>query len=361
MESPDARAFIEGVVRGAQDYLYILAGVESGLFDVITRHGAEGVTAATLAEESGLRPDYVRIWSETAYTIGVLEATDGGWLRLSPSMGALLSSSEPRNLVPMLRLHGQWLGQLLELGSLLRSGDERPGFEGTFRREVAVGILPALRAQARGRIDRIYARQPDVAAKLQGGARVLEVGCGTGMQLEALAQTYPKASFVGIDVVAGMLEIGTEAIRDAGLSGRIDFRQVRAESIDYSDEFDIALMNVVMHELRPEIRPAAVGKVFEALRPGGMLVSNDFAYPNTLAEFRDPVYTFGVFDQALELAWGSRHLTRTELDDLLKGVGFAGCTFEIIDDLPFPGMVRPGSKITYLSTVARKGAGESGV
>ena len=37
--------------------------------------------------------------------------------------------------------------------------------------------------------------------------RILEVGCGTGYNLLNLAQTYPKATLVGMDLSSDMLAI----------------------------------------------------------------------------------------------------------------------------------------------------------
>jgi hypothetical protein len=60
-----------------------------------------------------------------------------------------------------------------------------------------------------------------------------------------------------------------------------------------------------------------------------------------------------VFDQAQELAWGSRHLSQDQLRELFVASGFARCEFLSIP-LPFPALVRPGSPVSYLTALAFK-------
>ena len=119
----------------------------------------------------------------------------------------------------------------------------------------------------------------------------------------------------------------------------------------YDGEFDLAIMDIVLHEVHPSVRPAAVRAIHRALKPGGLLISNDFYYPNDRADFRSPRHALAVFDQALELSWGTRHLTEDELRLLLREAGFPRCEFQPVE-LPFPSLIRPGTPVWYLSTVA---------
>jgi S-adenosylmethionine-diacylgycerolhomoserine-N-methlytransferase len=53
------------------------------------------------------------------------------------------------------------------------------------------------------------------------GARVLEIGCGTGRNLIAAARRYPATRFFGLDVSTEMLDRARPAIVRAGLGARI--------------------------------------------------------------------------------------------------------------------------------------------
>ncbi len=52
-------------------------------------------------------------------------------------------------------------------------------------------------------------------------------------------------------------------------------------------------LNIVMHELLPELRPGAMANALRALKPGGVLISNDFHYPSRIEDFREPRHAIG--------------------------------------------------------------------
>ncbi|WP_342635960.1 class I SAM-dependent methyltransferase [Lichenihabitans psoromatis] len=64
------------------------------------------------------------------------------------------------------------------------------------------------------------------------GAHILEVGCGTGRNLIAIARAYPTARCYGLDVSAEMLATAENAVARAGLSERIVLRQADATAFN---------------------------------------------------------------------------------------------------------------------------------
>ncbi len=57
--------------------------------------------------------------------------------------------------------------------------------------------------------------------RLSAGDRLVEIGCGTGRNLIAIARACPQARLFGLDASAAMLETAAAQIRRAGLSHRI--------------------------------------------------------------------------------------------------------------------------------------------
>jgi methyltransferase-like protein len=67
------------------------------------------------------------------------------------------------------------------------------------------------RLAAIGRLFGLETRDPSQA-------RVLELGCGTGINCLAMAQLYPEAEFVGVDASGRQIEQGQEALLASGLA-----------------------------------------------------------------------------------------------------------------------------------------------
>jgi S-adenosylmethionine-diacylgycerolhomoserine-N-methlytransferase len=75
------------------------------------------------------------------------------------------------------------------------------------------------------------------------GARVLEIGCGTGRNLIVAARKYPGARCFGIDVSTEMLNSAIRAILRAGLAARVHVAHADATQFDPGllfgvDQFD---------------------------------------------------------------------------------------------------------------------------
>jgi S-adenosylmethionine-diacylgycerolhomoserine-N-methlytransferase len=72
------------------------------------------------------------------------------------------------------------------------------------------------------------------------GARVLEIGCGTGRNLIMAARKYPDARCFGIDVSTEMLNSATEAISRASLTARVSVAHADATRFDPGSLFGTA-------------------------------------------------------------------------------------------------------------------------
>ena len=98
------------------------------------------------------------------------------------------------------------------------------------------------------------------------GARVLDVGCGTGRVAAALAE---RNRVWAVDPSPEMLAVaGRRLPRSAGL------KQGRAEDLPFKDDsFDAAVMWLVVHLVD---RPPAFAELRRVLRPGGRLVIATF-------------------------------------------------------------------------------------
>jgi S-adenosylmethionine-diacylgycerolhomoserine-N-methlytransferase len=108
---------------------------------------------------------------------------------------------------------------------------------------------------------------------------VLEIGCGTGRNLVAVARCYPDARLTGLDVSAAMLATARHTIARAGLSPRIRLVHADATDLDPAALPDSTCFNRIFISYSLSMIPAWRGLLARApllLAPGGELHIVDF-------------------------------------------------------------------------------------
>jgi 2-polyprenyl-3-methyl-5-hydroxy-6-metoxy-1,4-benzoquinol methylase len=101
--------------------------------------------------------------------------------------------------------------------------------------------------------------------------KVLEVGCGTGLFTEMFATS--GAHLVAVDISGDLLE----KARTRGLpTERVRFIEKQFEDCLVDGPFDAVIGSSILHHLDLSV---AVPRIYELLRPGGVMV---FAEPNML-------------------------------------------------------------------------------
>lgn len=145
-------------------------------------------------------------------------------------------------------------------------------------------------------MDRVYARQRHIydasrkfyllgrdglIAELDPppGARILEIGCGTGRNLVKIARRYPGTQCHGLDISQAMLATARGAIRRAGLQSRVLLAQADAAAFDPKPlfgvrEFDRIVISYALSMIPPWRDVLRHGATMIA--PGGALHIVDF-------------------------------------------------------------------------------------
>lgn len=105
-------------------------------------------------------------------------------------------------------------------------------------------------------------------AELPSGARVLDLGCGAGLDSVIAAQRVgPEGTVLGVDFSRAMLARAGQGAREAGLSWA-NFSQAAAENLPLPDQsVDIALVNGLFN-LNPA-RAEIFQELARVVRPGG--------------------------------------------------------------------------------------------
>jgi SAM-dependent methyltransferase len=93
----------------------------------------------------------------------------------------------------------------------------------------------------------------------------LDFGCGTGTATPFFFEILGATSLIGMDVSDPFLHAA------AAVHGGPRTRFIKSSEYTAKDEIDLAFCNGVFHHIPPAERPAALGRIFAALRPGGLL------------------------------------------------------------------------------------------
>lgn len=114
-------------------------------------------------------------------------------------------------------------------------------------------------------------------AGLRPGARVLDVGAGTGYLTLALAKRVGRDGLVvAVDSSAELLSVLEAKAAKADLSPPIRCVRCSALALQFpDDEFDAVCSSYLLHEL-VEGAPRALAEMHRVLRPGGRLVLADY-------------------------------------------------------------------------------------
>lgn len=119
--------------------------------------------------------------------------------------------------------------------------------------------------------------------QFQAGARVLEVGCGTGVLIRKLATLPNVTSVTGVDPASSLLAKAREFAKHLS---NVRFQEADARSLPFNDhEFDVVVFDSTLsHVPHPE---GALIEAFRVLSPAGWLALFDGDYATTTVALHD--------------------------------------------------------------------------
>ena len=144
---------------------------------------------------------------------------------------------------------------------------------------------------------------------LRGDERVLDMGCGRGAVLVAVARRLTTGRIVGVDIwntrdQSGNAKAVTE--RNAAIEGvadRVEIETGDMRALPFPDaSFDLIVSSLAIHNIRGDAdRTKAVSEAFRVLKPGGRLVLADI---KATGVYESALRTLGAADVARRrLGW----------------------------------------------------------
>ncbi len=112
------------------------------------------------------------------------------------------------------------------------------------------------------------------------GAKILEVGSGTGSNLKALDKVFPgKYELIGVDSSPSMI---SEA-KKKGFSSKTTFLLGDAEKLPFKNKSVEAVLTVfTLHELPEKKRKNAIKEIHRVLKKSGFFLVVDFTIPKNI-------------------------------------------------------------------------------
>ena len=270
-----AQAFAEkmlGVLNGAGLALMTSIGHRTKLFDVMA--GMPPATSQEIAAGAGLQERYVREWLGAMVTGGIVEYDAGNrhyWLPQEHA-GFLTRGAGSNNMASTaqwISVLGQVEGEVVE--RFVRGGGVPYScfcrFHEVMAEESAQTVVGAL-------FDHILPLVPGLLEQLARGIDVLDVGCGAGRAINALAAAFPRSRFSGYDFSDEGIALARTEANDRGLTN-VRFEVRDAAAIGERASYDLITAFDAIHD---QAKPAKVlAEIASALRPNGTFLMQDIA------------------------------------------------------------------------------------
>lgn len=248
----------------------ISIGHRTGLFDGMSEGGPE--TSHEIAERSGLNERYVREWLGAMVTGEIVDYDPETQRYFLPEQHAALltRASSPDNIAVPFMFLPVLASVEDEIVGCFRNGGGVP-YE-RFTRFHEVMAAESDQTVVSSLFDAILPLVEGMVAALGRGASLLDVACGRGHALLAMAERYPASSFVGYDLSEGAIAHARARADERGLANIAfgvkdlgDF--VEPERYDFVTGFD------VIHD---QADPAGLLRgVHASLKPGGVFLAQD--------------------------------------------------------------------------------------
>ncbi|MEM8791844.1 MAG: class I SAM-dependent methyltransferase [Pseudomonadota bacterium] len=120
--------------------------------------------------------------------------------------------------------------------------------------------------------DAFYGAAIEAVGRLEPGARVLDIGAGTGLFSALLSAHFPETEFVLTDIAPEMLAKAQARFTSMGVAVPEIMVKDTAEGLP-EGPFDVVISALSIHHLDDAEKQVTYARVHDALHPGGVFVN----------------------------------------------------------------------------------------
>jgi 2-polyprenyl-3-methyl-5-hydroxy-6-metoxy-1,4-benzoquinol methylase len=236
-------------MEGAVTATMVHIGSQLGLYKALSQGPA---TSAELAGRQGLHERWVREWlynQAAAGLVAVDSAVPGSEVfSLGPEAAVVLADEEhPAFGLGWFSSLPATVGVAPKLVESFRTGVGHP--YDVFGSAGAIGIEMSLTPWNRANVvSKVLPALDGVVERLQAGAEVADVGCGTGSVVLAIAAAYPRSRITGYDISRHALERAVERVAEQRLDN-VEFRDAREQPLPEDGSLDLVCTFDCMHDM----------------------------------------------------------------------------------------------------------------
>lgn len=245
----------------------LIAAVRLKLF---THLAAGAATAEAVAERAGTDPAATDALLSALASVGLVSKTGDRYANTAPA-DHFLVEGRPAYLGPALLYNGDVYPLWARLDEVVRSGrvteapDRYLGEDAERTRNFVYGMHHRALGVGRALCG---------AVDLAGRRRLADVGGGPGTYSALLVAQTPGLEADVLDL-PGVVAIASEIVREMGAADRVRCRPFDYYADPLPDRYDAALVSGVLHREQPPQVKAILGKIAEAMEPGGVLYISD--------------------------------------------------------------------------------------
>lgn len=304
---------------------YVYVGLELGLLQRLREAGPGGLTPPELARRTATSARHVADWAWGADAHDLVTIEDGR-ITLPEDIALILLDADRSEYLGGQFLHAA-IGSLdfAALADVFRTGAHAAVRPDRYR--VAIERLTAQDIAVF--FQEVLAALPELVLLLRGKARILDVHCGGGRWLIAMARRFGGSQLVGVEFEPDSVARARANVEAAVLGERITIEQGDVTAIGHEGAFDLAYFQYALHQL-PDA-PAALRSAWNAVAAGGWLVALDWYMPSDPDELRSRHGELIAGIQLDEQVSGTRLVTRAEA---LHWFADAGIPTRELVDLP---------------------------
>jgi len=127
-------------------------------------------------------------------------------------------------------------------------------------------------------IDKVWRRNTIRKLSDKNPTSILDIATGTGDFAITASEKIKNAKIIGIDISAGMLEVGVQKIKKKALSERIELQKADSEALPFENaKFDAAIVGFGVRNF--ENLQKGLAEIYRVLKPGGVFYVLEFSKP----------------------------------------------------------------------------------